>query len=218
MKEAILEPLLRKMRLARVLPYIQSFANPKVLDIGCGWEARLLREIEPYISKGVGIDFKAPKISTPKLETFAYFFEQKEEITESSQNAFTFNGGGGDANLSTKHCHLPFENEEFDVVTLLAVLEHLNHPKEMLQEIARVLKPNGILLLTVPSRAAKPVLEFLSYRLKIVSEAEIRDHKRYYNKADLANLAHQVPNLCLQKHKYFQCGMNNFALLRKVQA
>lgn len=77
MKEALLESTLRKMRLARVLPTIQAFDNPSVLDIGCGWEARLLKEIEPYIASGIGIDFKAPSINTPKLRTFSCFFEEK---------------------------------------------------------------------------------------------------------------------------------------------
>ncbi|WP_300937015.1 class I SAM-dependent methyltransferase [Helicobacter japonicus] len=126
-------------------------------------------------------------------------------------------GGGYDTNSQTsKNCHLPFENESFEVVTLLAVLEHLNYPLDMLREIARVLKPNGILLLTVPSHLAKPVLEFLAYKLKIVSEDEIRDHKTYYNKKDLTNLIQQTPNLCLHKHNYFQLGMNNFAIIRKI--
>lgn len=101
---------------------------------------------------------------------------------------------------------------------MLAILEHLNYPLEMLKQIARVLKPNGILLLTVPSHLAKPVLEFLAFRLKIVSEAEIRDHKAYYNKKDLQNLIAQVPNLYLNTHKYFQCGMNNFAIISKIES
>ncbi len=93
MKEALLESTLRKMRLARVLPSIQAFSNPSVLDIGCGWEARLLHEIEPYIARGVGIDFKAPEIRTEKLHTFSYFFEAKEKGALDSSLAKT--GGGG---------------------------------------------------------------------------------------------------------------------------
>ena len=85
-KEALLEPILRRMRLKRIIPTIKSFPNPSVLDIGCGWEARALREIKPFIARGVGIDFKAPGI-TPEnahdtIHTFSYFFEHK-------------NGGGG---------------------------------------------------------------------------------------------------------------------------
>ncbi|KAA8709813.1 class I SAM-dependent methyltransferase [Helicobacter canis] len=114
-----------------------------------------------------------------------------------------------------KLCHLPFPNESFEIITMLAVLEHLHHPQAMLEEIARVLKPDGILLLTVPSHLAKPVLEFLAFRLKIVSEAEIADHKRYYNKRDLRELVASVPELTLTKHTYFQLGMNNFAIIHK---
>lgn len=88
MKEALLESTLRKMRLNRVLPTIKSFKNPNVLDIGCGWEARLLKEIEPHIAKGIGIDFKAPAINTDKIQTFAYYFESKDS------QSVGFNGGG----------------------------------------------------------------------------------------------------------------------------
>lgn len=101
------------------------------------------------------------------------------------------------------------------MVCMLAVLEHLNYPLLMLKEIRRVLVKNGILLLTVPSHAAKPVLEFLSYKLHIIDEAEIRDHKRYFNKADLLDLS-QRADLSLESHSYFQFGFNNFAKIRKI--
>lgn len=128
-------------------------------------------------------------------------------------NALLVNGGGVITN--SKPCTLPFKDESFEVVTLLAVLEHLNYPLECLHEISRILKPNGICLLTVSSHLAKPVLEFLAYKLKIVSEAEIRHHKRYYNKQNLLDLLDQTPYLSLKKHHYFQCGMNNFGLIIK---
>ena len=105
MKEALLESTLRKMRLARVLPSIQAFSNPSVLDIGCGWEARLLHEIEPYIASGVGIDFKAPEIRTEKLHTFSYFFEAKEKGALDSSLAK--GGGGGGRKASARSQALP---------------------------------------------------------------------------------------------------------------
>ena len=135
---------------------------------------------------------------------------------ESSNLDSSFSSSRGVAQAKQgKLCHLPFDDESFEVVTMLAVLEHLHHPHAMLQEIARVLKPSGALVLTVPSHAAKPVLEFLAFRLKIVSEEEIRDHKRYYNKRDLRELVALVPELTLTKHTYFQLGMNNFAIIHK---
>lgn len=41
--------------------------------------------------------------------------------------------------------HLPFADEEFDVVFCCDVLEHVESPPHVLKEISRVLKPGGIL-------------------------------------------------------------------------
>lgn len=43
---------------------------------------------------------------------------------------------------------LSFPDKSFDLITLFMVLEHLEEPQKALFEIARVLKPKGILLLT----------------------------------------------------------------------
>jgi 2-polyprenyl-3-methyl-5-hydroxy-6-metoxy-1,4-benzoquinol methylase len=188
MKEPVLEPILRRMRIRRVLPVVRSFPRCRLLDVGCGWEARLLKSVEPYIDSGVGVDSKAPELDGDKLKTVSVTLNDK----------------------------LPFGDNAFDVVTLMAVLEHLEKPLQILREIRRVLiKPEatggcgGILVGTVPSRAAKPVLEFLSYRLKIVNEAEIRDHKRYFNRNDLIDILTDA-GFGRVSHRYFQCGMNGF--------
>lgn len=160
---------------------------PTLLDIGCGWEARLLQDIEPYISYGYGIDFKAPIIETEKIKTFEYTMQDK----------------------------LPFENNSIDIVTMLAVLEHLTDPLAICKEISRILKRDGLLVITVPSKASKPVLEFLAYKLKIVSESEIRDHKEYFDKKSLFELFYKIENMQIMNHKYFQLGMNNFCVVKK---
>ncbi len=45
---------------------------------------------------------------------------------------------------------LKHEDESLDAVFLLEVLEHLDYPAQALDEIARVLKPDGYLILGVP--------------------------------------------------------------------
>lgn len=170
------------------MPWICASSKVDLLDIGCGWEAKLLVQLEPYIRSGVGVDFKAPNIKTDKLETHSIHLSDA----------------------------LPFESCSFDVVTMLAVLEHLDEPIEILREVERILRPGGRLLLTVPSWYAKPVLEFLAFRLGIINKDEIADHKTYYNKKDLLHLLSQLSNMEAEKHEYFQLVFNNFMVCRKT--
>lgn len=188
MKEAALEPLLRRLRIRQVLPVVRRHRDCRLLDVGCGWEARLLRAVEPHVARAVGVDFKAPRLRTAKLETVAMTLADT----------------------------LPFPDAAFDVVTMLAVLEHLAQPRAMVEEIARVLKPGGEVVLTVPSKAARPVLEFLAYRLGVVSEAEIRDHKQYYDRRSLFALLRDS-GLAIERHRYFQLGMNNFLVATRTR-
>jgi len=47
--------------------------------------------------------------------------------------------------------HLPFLENFFDIVIALEVFEHFSNPQFALEQIRRVLKPNGILLASTPS-------------------------------------------------------------------
>ena len=52
-------------------------------------------------------------------------------------------------NLNSKI--LPFKNKQFDAVNCSDVLEHLFYPLEMLKEIKRVLKDDGVVLVSLPN-------------------------------------------------------------------
>jgi SAM-dependent methyltransferase len=54
---------------------------------------------------------------------------------------------------------LKHKNNSFDLIFLLEVLEHLDFPTKALQEIKRVLKPSGYLILGVPR---EPLWRFLN--------------------------------------------------------
>jgi SAM-dependent methyltransferase len=46
---------------------------------------------------------------------------------------------------------LPYEDASFDVVLLVEVIEHLENHRVALGELARILKPGGVLILTTPN-------------------------------------------------------------------
>lgn len=48
---------------------------------------------------------------------------------------------------------LPFSRGTFDIVTLLDILEHVEHPDVAISECRRVLKPGGVMLILTPNAA-----------------------------------------------------------------
>lgn len=46
---------------------------------------------------------------------------------------------------------IPFENESFDIVGSFTVLEHVNNPKQLIQEMVRVTKQGGSVIIACPS-------------------------------------------------------------------
>ena len=46
---------------------------------------------------------------------------------------------------------LPFNDNYFDLVTAFEVIEHLRNPDNMLKEVHRVLRPNGLFIISTPN-------------------------------------------------------------------
>ena|SRR3990172_3969310 len=183
--EPFLEKFLCKMRFKKIMHRISP--KSEILDLGCGYNANFLRSIESKISYGVGIDISVNKnINGGKIKLLEHDLSHQ----------------------------LPIPEKRFDIVTSLANLEHLNNPEIVFGEIYRVLKVGGLLFLTTPSIYAKPVLEFLSFELKLISEHEIRDHKNYFNRQILADYCKSV-GFHTWDHRYFQMGMNNLLIAQK---
>ena len=70
---------------------------------------------------------------------------------------------------------LPFAEEAFDYVTYLDVIEHHPHsPKRVLEEIHRVLKPGGCIIVSTPNQAS------LYNRLTLLAGGSISDPFHYF--------------------------------------
>lgn len=112
---------------------------------------------------------------------------------------------------------IPAKNNAFDAVLMLAVIEHIEpfNLRAVLDEVRRILKKNGKLIITTPTPASKPVLEFLAFKLGIISKTEIADHKRYYDLAELQVLLKNAGFKC-ELGKKFQFGFNSYLIAKKT--
>jgi SAM-dependent methyltransferase len=116
-----------KKHMMKYLKFLRKGSSLKMLDVGCGEGEYVKDAIEEGIN-AYGID-----ISTYALENA--LAEVKDRITFGSITG------------------IPFADEEFDIMTAFDVIEHI-HPKDTLNAVAelrRVLKPDGIVIITTPS-------------------------------------------------------------------
>src|SRR5215216_2496292 len=98
--------------------------SPRILDVGCGTGANL--KMLAHYGKAEGIDI--------------------------SQQAIDFCGERGLQSVKLGAAEdLPYENDSFELVTALDVIEHLDDDVAGLREMRRVLRPDGRLLLFVPA-------------------------------------------------------------------
>lgn len=120
--------------------------NGKVLDFGCG-NGRFLKFLEKINFNGryEGVDISEKLIQLAKIE---YPAENFQTIEREDQ--------------------LPFKGGEFDAVMTLAVFHHFNPQMagETLRELKRILKKDGVLILTVWHLWNKKYLKFLFNNFK----------------------------------------------------
>lgn len=116
-------------------------AAARVLDIGCGpgWTVRFLAERFP------GMTFVALDLSEPMLRR-----ARKAGPGAVRPSWVRFVCGDG--------CRLPFRPAAFDLVMSEATLHHLGDPVPLLDEVDRVLAPNGHAIITDLNRRVPRVL------------------------------------------------------------
>ena len=128
----------------------------KILDLGC-FAGSFLKQLDgDKFPVQVGVDILKNQID------YANKFHGRDYRRFYHINDF---------NDITKHV----KDEDFDFVTLIEVIEHLTHEQIQIlfQNVARVLKPGGKLILTTPNYLSIwPLLEFILNRFSDVNYEE----------------------------------------------
>lgn len=158
-----LDHLIFALRVRRLLANLPATAR-SVADLGSGHDAAFLRSAyrSGRILTGIAVDVSLAQ--SGRIEPAIQLVQ---------------------ADLSNP---LPLPAACVDATTSLAVIEHLERPRVHVAEMYRLLRPGGTLLLTTPSRRARPVLEFMAYRLHLIDASEIRDRRHYYTEVELRSL------------------------------
>jgi hypothetical protein len=108
--------------------------------------------------------------------------------------------------------HSPMIGKKFDTIVLLAVIEHINVEDvySIFNKFSYHLNKEGKIILTTPTPQSKWLLELLA-GLHILDKQNIEEHKHYWDKKDLNDLA--IKNgFKVMKYEKFQLGFNQFSI------
>ena len=132
-----------------------------LLDVGCGEGMRLIGQVE-YC---VGIDIVEARLRRAKEELPAFGFVL------------------GDVQ------YLPFKNKVFDKALCSHIIEHVHQPKQLLQEVHRVMKGGGFLQLELPNGFS--LLEYINRFLGKIGWSQYM-HLHRFSPGDVCELLKEV--------------------------
>jgi 2-polyprenyl-3-methyl-5-hydroxy-6-metoxy-1,4-benzoquinol methylase len=157
----------------------------RVLDVGCA-DGALFRALGDRIAGGIGID--------PAL------------ATESHDGPVRLLRGVFPDDLRA--------DGQFDVITMLAVFEHLDDAaqRKAAAACATLLRPGGRVVLTVPEPAVDRIVHFLA-RLGILAGMAMHEHHGFDARKTPERFASH--DFDLERSERFQLGLNNLFVLRR---
>ena len=109
---------------------LQYVADKMVLDVGCGtgYGVKICSETAKYV---VGMDYNISAIKYCN-DNFAL---------------------GNNSFLNSNALLLPFRTQSFDIAITFQVIEHISDSKKFIDELKRVVKPSGLIIISTPNVA-----------------------------------------------------------------
>ena len=183
----ILDKIIAKFR-SREITKNFNLEGKKILDFGCGPSLNELKNRYSTCSKVTLID----KLGEPFKHENTEFINFDNDLNDLDQK-ITY--------------------KDYDFIFLLAVIEHLDEPENIIKILKKKILDNGILFITAPGKKSKWILEFLGYKLKIINAELLKEHKRYYDKLEYEKLS-KLADIKIIKFYYFEFGLNTACLMK----
>jgi methionine biosynthesis protein MetW len=121
---------------------------------------------------------------------------------------------------------LPFQNDSFDWISCLDVIEHVFEPEHLLHEIYRVLDHNGTLILTTPNIRFIDFINSLTLRGAFPKTSQDRGsytggHLHYFTFRDIKKLLNKVGFRVVRERgydrkKYFSAKVAAFKMMMRL--
>jgi SAM-dependent methyltransferase len=181
---------LRAQRANKLIP--STLRTGRILDIGCGSYPYFLAHTS-FAEKFAIDQLPLPQQTASELKIESFTLDLEVEP------------------------HLPFEDNYFEAVTLLAVVEHLDPAlmAKLFKEVYRALKPGGMVILTTPAAWSDGLLKFMA-RINLVSAEEIHEHAYAYTLPLLGWYFGQAGfEMTKTKFGYFELMLNMWATAQK---
>jgi len=179
------------MHLEFLKRFYPDFEGKKILELGCG-RGDFLLECHKEGLDVVGIDINPEYIKI-----------SEEKIKKNSFRPHI---------IFAKGEKLPFENNYFDFVNCVEVLEHTENPEQVLKECFRVLKNNGQAYITIHNRLgfkdAHYKLKFLNWMPRFLGEKYIKFRKRDKNECQFFD-KQKISEMHYYTYKKFKKLANN---------
>lgn len=178
-----LDQLLQRWRIFMAAKAIRP--HDKVLDIGC-FQGEFLFHVEKRIGIGIGIDpLLGSESMGEKIKLMRWSFQEP----------------------------MPFPDNYFDVIVMLATIEHINDREAIARESSRLLKSTGRMIITVPEPAVDSVVDLL-VRLRWADGMSLEQHSGFRPDTLPSIFSHYGFRLAARRK--FQLGLNNLFIFEKI--
>lgn len=125
-------------------------------DTRLGYVARRMirRKIREFWPDVRGCNMMALGYPTPFLRYYREEAQRLVALMPAEQGALSWSRETPNIVVLTEETQLPLANKSVDVALVVHALEFTSHPREMIQEVWRVLADGGKLILIVPNRTS----------------------------------------------------------------